>query len=389
MTTPSQPLRKIPKIKSITMSGYQYGPLPGKSYGNARAMGFAPRSSVVEVQTDEGIVGYGEASGSPAIAKEYLKTLAPLFIGRSVYDFEQVQSFVFNKMYHSGVQNGLTGALAGIDVALIDAIGKTLGLRACDLIGGCGATRLPVYASTGYFSDDPENSYEDMLRKVAGMKFLGAKIKIGRGIKSDVERTRMAREILGPDVLLIVDMNGAYTGDVALASINAMAHLDIHWVEEPLPPWDLRAYTELRSRSPVPLSAGEAHYTAREFKALIDNRCIDILQPSIPYCGGLTEARRIAFLAQASNLRIAPHVWGSALGLAVGCHFGAALPGWPHTDHPAFPSFLEYDVGASNPLRDDMLVTPIRMEDSHVHLPEGPGLGVEIDRDAIEKYRFC
>ncbi len=385
--TPS--LRKIPTIKSIGLSGYQYTPPPDQFCGNARTIGFALRTSVVEIETDEGIIGIGEASGPPAIAKEYVKTLAPYFIGRSIYDFQQIQAFVYNRMYHSGVQNGLTGALAGIDVALIDAIGRTLGLRACDVMGGCGATRLPVYGSTGFFSTDPSNSFEDMLRKVAGMNFLGAKIKIGRGIQSDIQRARTAREILGPDTLLIVDINGAYTGDVALASIKGMAHYDIHWVEEPLPPWDLRGYTELRGRSPVPLSAGEAHYTAHEFQGLVDNRCVDILQPSIPFCGGLTEARRIAFMAQTHNLRVAPHCWGSGLTLAVACHFGAALPGWPHTDHPAFPSFLEYDVGAANPLRDDMLVTPIRMENSHVHLPQGPGLDVEIDRDAMEKYRVC
>lgn len=382
-------LRRTPVIESIEVSGYQYGPLPGKSYGNARAMGFAPRSSVVQVRTDEGITGIGEAAGSPLIVREYLKTLAPYFIGRSVYDFQQVQAYIANKMYHSGVQNVLTGCLSGIDVALLDAIGKTLGLRVCDLIGGCGATRLPVYASTGYFSDDPDLRYEDMLEQVRRQNFLGAKIKIGRGVKSDVQRAATAREILGPDLLLIVDMNAAYTGDVALESIRAMQGLGIHWVEEPLPPWDLRAYTELRSRSPVPLSAGEAHYTAQEFKALIDNRCVDIVQPSIGYTGGLTEARRIAFLAQLSNLRVAPHVWGSALGLAVGCHYGASLPGWPHTDHPAYPSFLEFDVGAANPLRDDMLTSPIVLEQSHVLLPTGPGLGVEINRDAIEKYRVC
>ncbi len=382
-------LRRTPVIKSLSLSGYQYGPLPGKSYGNARAMGFAPRSSVVHVETDEGVTGMGEAAGSPMVAREYLKTLAPYFIGRSVYDFQQIQAFISNKMYHSGVQNALTGCLSGIDVALLDAIGKTLGLRVCDLMGGCSSTRLPVYASTGYFSDDPDNRYEDMLEKVRKLDFLGAKIKIGRGVKSDLQRVGLAREILGPDILLIVDMNAAYTGDVALESIRAMQHHQIHWVEEPLPPWDLNGYAELRARSPVPLSAGEAHYTAQEFKTLIDKRCIDILQPSIAYTGGLTEARRIAFLAQLNNLRVAPHVWGSALGMAVGCHYGASLPGWPHTDHPANPSFLEYDVGADNPLRDDMLVTPIALDRSHVILPDGPGLGVEINRDAIEKYRVC
>lgn len=385
MTTPT----RQPRIRAIGMKGYQYIPPAGKSYGNSRAMGFAPRSSIIEVETDEGVVGIGEGAGAPAVVREYLKMLTPHFVGRTIFEFDAIAAWLGNKLYHSGVQNAITGALAGINVALYDAIGKTFNVRVCDLLGGCVTSRMPVYASTGYFSDDPENTYEDMIRKTAGMGFLGAKIKIGRGVKSDVERAALARELLGPDALLIVDMNGSYTADVALESINAMAPLGLHWVEEPIPPTDLRGYAELRLRAPAPLAAGEAHYTAREFKNLIDQRCIDILQPSIPYTGGLSEAKRIAFLAQLHNLRLAPHVWGSGIGMAVACQFGASLAHGPHTDHPPHPAFLEYDVGAANPLRDVMLTEPIRLEASHVLLPEGPGLGVAIAWDAIEAYRVA
>lgn len=382
-------LRAVPRVREITLTGLQFDAQPDRSYGNARAMGFTPRSAVVQVTTDEGVVGVGEAAGHPLIVREHLRMLAPFFVGRSIYDFALIQAYLYNKLYHSGVQNELTGALSGIDVALFDAQGKTLGLRVCDLLGGCGATRFPVYASTGYFSDDPSNRFEDMLARVRPHGFLGAKIKIGRGIASDAERVRTAREILGSDLRLIVDMNAAYTADVALESIRAIAPYDIHWVEEPLPPWDLAGYAELRQRSSVPLSAGEAHYTVREFAELVRHRCVDILQPSITYTGGLHEARRIADLARLHNLRIAPHVWGSALGMATACHFAAALPGTPHTDHPAHPTFLEFDIGAENPLRDRMLKTPIRMAESHVFLPDGPGLGIEIDWDTVEAYRIC
>ena len=254
MTVPPSPTRR-PTIRAIRMRGYQYTPPAGKSYGNSRAMGFAPRSSIIEVETDEGVIGVGEAAGAPGVVREYLKTLSPNFIGRSIFDFDAIAAWLYNKLYHSGVQNAITGTLAGINVALFDAIGKTFGVRVCDLIGGCVTTRLPVYASTGYFSDDPDNTYEDMIRKVAGMGFLGAKIKIGRGVKSDVERTALARDLLGPDALVIVDMNGSYTPDVALESINAMTPYGLHWVEEPIPPTDLRGYAELRLRVSAPLAA--------------------------------------------------------------------------------------------------------------------------------------
>lgn len=379
----------VPVIKSLSIEAFVYKAPPLQIYGNSKSMGsFPTRAVLLKVETDDGVIGIGEAGGTPALLKEQLCGLQSYFIGRSIYDFEIVRSYIYNRNYHAGVQNELTGLLGGIDSALLDAIGKTHGLRACDLLGGCARQRIPVYASTGFFSEDPENQFEDMLQKVAARNFLGAKIKIGRGVANDIERVRLAREILGDDILLIADMNANYTADVAMESLRALAAFNLHWVEEPLPPWDFRGYSELRLRSPVPLSAGEALYTTREFNILISQRCVDIVQPSIANVGGLREAKRIAFLAQLSNLRIAPHVWGNGLNLAIGCHFAASLPGWPHTDHPAYPSFIEFDIGTDNPLRDHMLKQPIEYSGSHVDLPHGPGFGVEIDWDAIEQYRI-
>jgi D-galactarolactone cycloisomerase len=207
-------------------------------------------------------------------------------------------------------------------------------------------------------------------------------------VKSDLARVRLAREALGDDKLLIVDINGAYTPDVALETARAIEPFGIHWIEEPLPPGDLRGYAELRARSPIPIAAGEAHYSVRDFKALIDGRCIDIVQPSIPTTGGLTEAKRIAILAQTANLRVAPHVWGGAVGLATACHFIASLPATPHTDHPPHPLMLEYDM-SDNALRTQLLKVPLELEAGHVLLPDGPGLGIELDPDAVARYRVC
>jgi len=312
----------------------------------------------------------------------------PFFAGRSVFDFDHVEARLRNALYHLGVQNQLTSCLAGINVALHDAIARGFGVRVCDLIGGCATTRIPAYASTGFFSDDPERQLHHMMTEAANHPYAGAKIKIGRGVKSDVARVRLAREALGDDKLLIVDINGAYTPDVALEAARAIEPFGIHWIEEPLPPGDLRGYAELRARSPIPIAAGEAHYSVRDFKALIDGRCIDIVQPSIPTTGGLTEAKRIAILAQTANLRVAPHVWGGAIGLATACHFIASLPAMPHTDHPPHPLMLEYDM-SDNALRTQLLKTPLKLDGGHVLLPEGPGLGIELDPDAIARYRIC
>ncbi|ODT21509.1 MAG: hypothetical protein ABS35_17115 [Kaistia sp. SCN 65-12] len=378
----------MPTIKRLSFTGLEYVFAPEKAYGMSRGGGFRRQGGLIEVETDQGVRGIGEAFGNPFVSREYFRMIEPMFVGRSVFDFDHIEARVRNAMYHLGVGNQLTACLAGINVALWDAIARGFGVRVCDLIGGCGTMRIPAYASTGFFSDDPDRQLDHMLAEAADHPYAGAKIKIGRGIRDDVARVRRSREALGPDKLLMVDINGAYTADVGLECARAIEPFGIHWIEEPLPPGDLRGYAELRARSPIPLAAGEAHHTIRDFRALIDGRCIDIVQPSVPGVGGLTEAKRIATLALAQNLRLAPHVWGGGVGLATACHLIASLPASPHTEHPPYPQMLEYDM-SDNALRTQLLKTPLKLEAGHVLLPEGPGLGVELDPAAVERYRIC
>lgn len=378
----------MPTIRRLSFIGLEYAFAPEKAYGMSRGGGSKRQNGLVEIETDQGVTGIGEAFGNPFVTREYFRMIEPFFIGKSVFDFDHIEARIRNALYHLGVGNQLTSCLAAINVALFDAIARGFGVRVCDLIGGCARTRIPAYASTGFFSDDPDRQFGHMMAEAAGHPYAGAKIKIGRGIKSDIERVHQAREALGPDKLLLVDINGAYTPDVALECARAIEPFGIHWIEEPLPPGDLRGYAELRARSPIPLAAGEAHHTVRDFKALIDGRCIDIVQPSIPGVGGITEAKRIMIMAQAANLRVAPHVWGGAVGLATAVHFIAALPATPHVDHPPHPLMLEYDM-SDNHLRTQLLKTPLKLEAGHVLLPEGPGLGIELDPATLERYRVC
>ncbi|MFO1084319.1 MAG: mandelate racemase/muconate lactonizing enzyme family protein [Reyranellaceae bacterium] len=378
----------MPLIKRLSFIGLEYAFAPEKAYGMSRGGGHRRQGGLVEVETDAGVRGIGEAFGNPLVTREYFRMIEPMFVGQRVFDFDHVEARVRNAMYHLGVGNQLTACLAAVNVALFDAIARGFGVRVCDLVGGCGTTRIPAYASTGFFSRDPDRQLEHMLAEAADHPYAGAKIKIGRGIEDDVARVTLARRMLGPDKLLMVDINGAYTADVALECARAIAPHDIHWIEEPLPPGDLKGYAELRARSPIAIAAGEAHHTVRDFRALIDGRCVDIVQPSIPGTGGLTEAKRIASLAHAQNLRVAPHVWGGAVGLATACHFIAAMPATPHTDHPPHPLMLEYDM-SDNELRTRLLRTPLRLEAGHVLLPDGAGLGIELDWEAVERYRVC
>jgi D-galactarolactone cycloisomerase len=324
--------------------------------------------------------------GPLGVMREYLKMLAPFFIGRSIYDFEMVASHIRNKFYHFGTQGHFVSCLGGINVASYDAIGKTLGVSVCDLLGGRAGERVACYATTGYFTDDPKVGIEEQLSVLAPGAFVGVKIKIGAGIASDLERVKAARRVIGDKTLLMVDMNGNYTVDVALESLRRLAPFDIHWCEEPLPPTDIAGYAELRSRSPVPLAAGEGHHGVQDFKRLIEARAIDIVQPSITGSGGLGELKAIATLAQAYNLRVSPPCWGSAIALAAAVHFTASLPAWPHTDHAPYPMMVEYDV-AENPLRDRLVRDPLRPQDAKLPVPSGPGLGLTLDPDTVARYK--
>ena len=157
--------------------------------------------------------------------------------------------------------------------------------------------------------------------------------------------------------------------------------------EEPLAPTDFSGYATLHSRSPIPIATGEALYTPHEFKRLMDINGADVWQPDLTLCGGLSAAREISTLARLSHVRLSPHVWGGAVGLSAALHFLSAQVAWPHTDNVPYPPLLEYDQG-ENALRDTLLMTPIPCVDGHLIVPEGPGLGIELNWDAVEKYRI-
>src|SRR5581483_11390795 len=263
--------------------------------------------------------------------------------------------------------------------------GKSLGLPLHDLIGGRSAERVPCYATTGYITRDGMAGLERQLAAVDVRRFSGVKIKIGLSPQSDVERVRLARKMLGDAVTLMVDVNANYTADIALESARALAPYNIHWMEEPLPARDVAGHARLRARSPIPIATGEGLHDLHGFKALIETEGVDIVQPAVGKCG-LSGLREIAMLARAENLRLAPAAWGGAPVVAASLHFMASLPASPHTDNPPYPRMLEFDVG-ENPLRDSLITAPFRPEGGFLALPIGPGLGITLDPEAVEKYR--
>ena len=375
------------RIRDIRLTPLRYEMDAIKAYGMARGLNAVRQATIVEVVTDDDVVGIGEAWGPPKTVAASLELIRPFWLGRTLFEREHVISDIWGRLYHFGVQNEMTAAISGINIAIYDAMGKTLGLSVADLLGGRVRETIPCYASDGYITRDPELQLDRQVERFAGQGYPGCKFKIGLSPKSDVERCALVREILGPDALLMVDVNGNYTVDLTLESMRRTLDLDIHFYEEPLPPQDFDGYRRLSERALVPVAAGEALYSVFDFARLMKDRSIDLVQPDITLVGGLDEARKIWTLCQVHNIRYSPHVWGGAVGLAAALHFMSALPTWPHTENEPHPRMLEYDV-SDNPLRDDLLTRALTPVSGEIEVPAGPGLGIELDPDAVERYRM-
>lgn len=377
------PMSKIRDIEAVPLVF-----TPPVPYGSARGLARARSASLILLRTEDGIEGIGEAWGPPGVTAACLDVIRPFYLGQSVFAQNGAAQRVLAAMYHAGTQNQYIALMGGIDIAAHDAMGKMLNLPVADLIGGRLRDRIPVYASGGYFTadDDQDRALAAQLEANADKGFGAFKIKIGRSPKEDVRRVRLARQILGGDPLLTVDTNGNYTEDGVLDSMRLTAPFDIHWYEEPLAPQDWAGYKSLSARAPVRLAAGEAHYSVFDFRRLIDNRLVSVLQPDLTLCGGFAVARLIGMLCAAEHLRLSPHVWGSGVGLAAALHFLAALPSYPHNEHVPWPPLLEYDVG-DNALIKGIFTEPLHDADGVLTVPAGPGLGVTLDRGAVARFR--
>jgi D-galactarolactone cycloisomerase len=377
-------MAKITKVELIPLV---HRLAEGRSYGMARGLAAARHTSIVRLVTDEDVTGIGEAWGPPKVTRAYCDLIAPYFVGRSVYDFEHVLSKILSTHYHSGIQNQMVACLSGIDMACLDAVGKLHRLPVADLIGGRGRSALPVYISGGYLTEDAARDFPAELERLAATGVRRVKIKIGIGPASDAERVAAARAALGEEVDLIVDANGNYTVDEALESMRRIADHRIFWYEEPLPPQDFDGYAELRRKASMPIATGEALYTAWDFKRLLELRGVDVVQPDLTLCGGIRAGREVALLARLYHVRLSPHVWGGAVGLAAACHFVASIPDYPHSRNVVEPTLIEYEIG-ENPLREEIVCEPLRLADGALALPDRPGLGVELDPAAVRRYRI-
>jgi len=350
-------------------------------------------ATLVEVITDDGVTGWGEAFAQglepPEIAAAAIEyALKPLLIGADPLATE----VLWHRMYHAtrdyGRKGSVVAAISAVDIALWDIAGRARGEPIYKLLGGAFRDRVEPYA-TGFYrikgqGEAARLADEAVRHHEAGFRLM--KVKLGYGVEDDIACMQaICRAIEGRDVTLMIDTNHAYGRAEALRLGRALADCKLRWYEEPVVPEDLRGYVEMREKLTMPIAGGENEHTMYGYRELFAAGAVDIAQPDLGSCGGITAARHIIALAQSHGVAVNPHVWGSAIAQAASLQLIAALPVAHHSLFAQEPVF-EYDR-SSHPFRQHLITEPILQQGGWVTIPNGPGLGVEIDRAALQKYR--
>lgn len=348
-------------------------------------------ATVVEVSTDAGISGWGEALcmglQPPEIAAATIESaLKPLLLGADPLATEVLWHRMYNHTRDYGTKGAVIGAISAIDIALWDIAGQALGQPVYKLLGGAFRTRVQAYA-TGFYrlsgQGEAERLAEEAQRhSAAGFRIM--KVKLGFGLEDDIAVMQAVRRAAGAGVTLMIDTNHAYGVRDAIRLGQALADFDLRWYEEPVIPEDIAGYCEVRRALGMPIAGGEAEYTLFGFRDLIGRGAIDIAQPDICHAGGFTACRHITALACAHGVQVNPHVWGSAIGQVASLHLLAALPVANFALFAQEP-ILEYDCSA-HPFRSELVASPPRHRDGWVEVPDRPGLGIEVNRAVLERY---
>ena len=347
---------------------------------------------LVEIDTDLGLTGLGEAKvgvgnlGNYAGVVELIRRdLGPAILGRDPADITAIWDALYSgSRAHYGVREGrlfptvgrrgiTIAAISGIDIALWDLAGQALGVPVWRLLGGKYRERVPAYASGGWA---PVGGIGKQLAQYVERGHRAVKLRVGlqdASVDDSAARVREVRETLGPGIEIMVDAHGTWSVRDALRFARKVESYDLAWFEEPVSADNLQGLAEVRRATDIPIATGENAQTRFEFRDLIAAGAVDVLQPDIAIAGGLTECQRIAALAAAHELTVAPHLWGGAVLFAAGLHLCVATPS---------ATLVEFTRG-ENPLLHDLVEEPFDLRDGYVAAPEKPGLGLTLRRDFV------
>ncbi|MCL4303239.1 MAG: mandelate racemase/muconate lactonizing enzyme family protein [Anaerolineae bacterium] len=357
---------------------------------------------LVQVHTDEGFIGLGEAATYGGFLESteaiVLNELRQTILGQDPFKVEKLWQMMATRAHQRGRRGMLMMAMSGIDIALWDIIGQATRTPLYRLLGGYRDT-LDAYASAGFYTRDKDIAgLADEFAGYIERGFRYVKMKVGRNpdvmlnplhdmqaaeyatatLEEDIERVKVVREAIGPKIRLALDANNAWTPSIALQFMRQVERFNIHWFEEPVATDDIEGSAMLAHQLDTPVAGYETETGLPGFRELITRRAVDIVQPDVIWTGGITECRKIAALAQAYGLPVVPHVFSSAVSSIANMHFIAAIPNG---------GLLEFDQNV-NPLRSELLETPIEITpEGKVHLPEGPGLGVKLNQETIKRYQ--
>ena len=362
------------KVTDMRMETYRWArtkPIRNGMYVYATAS-----LNVIKIETDEGITGIGLGGGiseAEEIGRSIANHLKQYVIGKDPFDNERIWDDMWQPKL-VGRRGITTRVISAIDIALWDIKGKACNRPLYKMLGGF-SDKVPVYIAGGYYEEG--KGLEDLAAEMEESVSMGAqavKMKIGGApINEDVERVRVVREAVGPDVKVMVDANCAYRYYQAIEIARKIEKYDVFWFEEPVNPDDYRGHQMVAQATSIPIATGENEYTRFGFRDLIENRCAAILQPDALIMGGVTEYMKVAALAQAYDLHVAPH--GNQ---DVHVHLVAAIPNG---------LTVEYYRGSTDPMWDKTFRETLIVEDGHLSPPDRPGLGIELNEEALAPHR--
>lgn len=368
------------KIKEIKALGLRYG-TPEGGWSNELTQEDCVHT-LIAVSTDEGLTGLGSVFSNDELVKSSLEVMKDLYLGENALEPERVSEKLHQHTFWLGRGGSLTHTISGIDIALWDILGKAAGQPVGRLLGGRYRERVRPYASL--LMREPQ----EMAEVLSAVKAQGFRaFKIGWGPFGRVNTTideaivRSAREAIGSDSLLMVDAGGsdAFWNNGykwALRTAEMLANYDVAWFEEPLAPDAIEDYIHLRRQSAVPISGGEVLTRRQSFYPWLTRGALDIVQPDVTKVGGISEERRIGWMARENGVRFIPHGWNTVIGLAADLQLSSAFS---DTD------LVEYLTGS--PYVDEIGTSPWSLdEEGMLAIPDGPGLGIELDPNALAKY---
>lgn len=387
---------KITRIEPIVLRV----PL-GEARFSSSQCAFPERNSLlVRVETDAGIVGWGEGGqyGPPEpVASCIDAVLAPRLLGHDPGRPGRIWEESYAATRDFGQKGTYIEAMSAIDIALWDILGQDLGVPVHRLLGGAFRDSVHAYATGCYYRGENYSDHRASLpalveeaRSYVASGFDMLKIKIGLlSVSADLARVAAIREAIGPETALLADANHAYNAYTAIRMGRGLERYDVLWFEEPVPPEDREGYRKVRETLDMAIAGGEGEYTRYGFKSFLGDGCVDIAQPDLCVCGGFSEWLKIQALASSFGVPVIPHVWGSGVALAAALHALAVIPPFPHTANPIplqNEPVVEFDR-SPNFLRDELLVVAITLADGRVPVPQGPGLGIQVNEDVLNAYR--